>query len=43
MGINILKIMKVGRVTTDRGLVSRVIDISLKFFFNMAQYVPVIA
>ena len=35
MGIKLPKIMMVGRVTMDMGLVSLVIDIFLKFFFHM--------
>ena len=40
MDINIPKIMMVGRVITERGLETLVIDIFSKFFFNVGQYVP---
>ena len=40
MGTNNSKIMKVGRVTTGRRLVTLVMNIFSKFFFNVVQYVP---
>ena len=40
MGTNTPKVMKVGRVTTGRRLVTFVMDIFLNFFFNVVEYVP---